>query len=120
MTGAALKDPRVQLLLPEHKSVSNAWYQKHHAVPINHMIVVKEEVLNAHPWLAQAVFDVFAKAKKAAGLPAAGSLDNYPLGVEANRKSLEAVIDLAYRQGLIKSKLTVDELFDERTRHLGE
>ena len=61
-----------------------------------------------------------AKAKKAAGLPAPGSLDNYPLGVQANRKSLEAVIDLAYRQGLIKSKLSVDELFDERTRHLGE
>ncbi len=120
MTGAALKDPRVQLLLPEHKKAANAWYEKHHAVPINHMIVVKEEVLNAHPWLAQAIFDVFAKAKRAAGLPAPGSLDNFPLGVEANRKSLEAVIDLAYRQGLIKSKLSVDELFDDRTRYLVE
>jgi len=30
------------------------------------------------------------------------------------------VIDLAYRQGLIKTKISVDELFDERTRHLGE
>jgi 4,5-dihydroxyphthalate decarboxylase len=119
MTGAALKDPRVQLLLPDHKAAAKAWYDQHQAVPINHMIVIKQEVLDTHPWLAQALFDLFVEAKQRAGLPSPGSLDNYPLGVEANRKSLEAVIDLAYRQGLIKTRFEVDELFDERTRHLG-
>ena len=40
-------------------------------------------------------------------------------GVEANRRSLELIIDYSVRQGLIPRRLTVDELFDDTTRALG-
>jgi 4,5-dihydroxyphthalate decarboxylase len=42
-----------------------------------------------------------------------------PNGVEANRRSLELVIDYAFQQKIIPRKFTVDELFDDTTRVLG-
>ena len=39
-------------------------------------------------------------------------------GVEAVRKSLEAIIAYSERQGLIPRRLSVDDLFDNVTRSL--
>jgi 4,5-dihydroxyphthalate decarboxylase len=59
-------------------------------------------------------------ASRAAGpQPASGALDMTPNGVEANRKSLEFVIDYALQQKIIPRMFTVDELFDDTTRVLG-
>lgn len=41
-----------------------------------------------------------------------------PLGVEANRRSLEVAIDYAHQQRLIPRRFEVDELFDDVTRAL--
>jgi hypothetical protein len=41
-----------------------------------------------------------------------------PDGVEANRRSLELVIDYAFRQKIIPRKFAVDELFDDTMRVL--
>ena len=46
---------------------------------------------------------------------AAGDLDTTPVGVEANRRNLEAAIGCVYRQRLIPRWFTVDELFDDVT-----
>jgi len=116
MTGANLKDPRVQFLIADHKDAAVKWHAKYNAVPINHMIVLQSSVLEEHPWLPQELFKVFTSAKTMAGLPPPNGLDHYPLGIEANRKSLEIIINHAYRQHLISRIFTVDELFDDRTR----
>ena len=116
MTGASLKDPRVQFLIADHKDAAVKWHSKHHAVPINHMVVLKESILQENPWLPQELYNLFSATKVKAGLPPANGLDNYPLGIEANRNSLEIIINHAYRQKLISRKFAVDELFDERTR----
>jgi 4,5-dihydroxyphthalate decarboxylase len=42
-----------------------------------------------------------------------------PLGVEANRVSLDALVDYAFTSGLIRRRIAVDELFDDVTRSLG-
>mgnify|MGYP000471321048 CR=1 FL=1 len=39
-------------------------------------------------------------------------------GVEANRPSLEAIVDIAYRQGLIPRRFSIEELFSDETRDL--
>ena len=48
-----------------------------------------------------------------------GEIDTTPFGVEGNRRNLEVVIDLVYRQHMIPRRFTVDELFDPVTRSLG-
>jgi 4,5-dihydroxyphthalate decarboxylase len=53
-----------------------------------------------------------------ATVPEAGS-NMTSNGLEANRRSLELVIDYAFQQKIIPRKFTVDELFDDITRVLG-
>ena len=51
--------------------------------------------------------------------PPEGSLaDPWRFGVEANRRSLEIIIDYSFRQKLISRMFSVDELFDDTTRAL--
>jgi 4,5-dihydroxyphthalate decarboxylase len=116
LTGAHLKDPRVQPVIADPDAAAKTWHQKHGAVPINHMVVVRESSLKTHPWLAQEMFRLLADARKAA--PAKGGPDPFPFGVEPNRKSLELIIQYSAQQGLIPRQYQVDELFNDQTRGL--
>ena len=119
VTGKDLKDPRVRPLIPDPAAAAQAWYQRHGLVPINHMIAITQSLSKASPWAAEEVFRLLAESKKAAGLPAGAGPDPFPLGVEANRKSLEMIIKYAEQQRLIPRRFEVDELFDDVTRALG-
>ena len=68
--------------------------------------------------MVKEVFRLFRQARQADGA-STGALDPYRFGVEANRRSLELIIDYALRQKIIPRRFTVDELFDETTRALG-
>jgi 4,5-dihydroxyphthalate decarboxylase len=114
------KDDRLKTLIPDAAAAAQAWYQKYKLIPINHMIVVKESFVKEHPWAVREIFDLIAQSKKAAGLPPANGVDQFPLGVEANRRSLEMAIKFAVQQRLIPKAFTVDELFNDVTRVLGE
>ncbi len=119
MTDASLKDPRVRSLIADPAAAAQSWYQRYQAVPINHMVVVKQSLLKSNPRAVEEVFRLLAESKKAAGLPAGTGPDPFPLGVEANRKSLELVINYAAQQQLIPRRYPVDELFGDVTRALG-
>ncbi len=119
MTGASLKDPRVRSLIADPAAAAQSWYQRYQAVPINHMVVVKQSLLKSNPRAVEEVFRLLAESKQAAGLPAGTGPDPFPLGVEANRKSLGLVINYAAQQQLIPRRYSVDELFGDVTRALG-
>ena len=51
--------------------------------------------------------------------PACPTLDPLRFGIEANRRSLEIVIDFAVKQGLLPRRIAVDDLFDDTMRALG-
>jgi 4,5-dihydroxyphthalate decarboxylase len=118
LTGDSLKDPRVRPVIADPEAAANAWYQRYGAVPINHMVVIREPLLKAKPWLAQEVFRLLAESRKAAG-PAKSGRDPFPFGVEANRKSLELIIRYSAQQGLVPRQYEVNELFNDQTRALG-
>lgn len=111
-----LKDSRVRPLIPDPEAAARSWCERHHMLPINHMLVVKQSLSKSSPWAVQEVFRLVAESRKLAGVPA-GVL---PLGVEANRKSLETAINYAVQQHLIPRRFEVDELFDDVTRVLGK
>ena len=52
-------------------------------VPINHMAVVTESLARLRPDAVVEIYRLLAQAKKAAGLPKAGSIDVLPFGLEA-------------------------------------
>jgi 4,5-dihydroxyphthalate decarboxylase len=100
--------------------------------PINHLIVVKDDVLRAHPDVATALYDVFTSAKDAyvealqrgAGsdshdatdrmysrVMAATGADPLPYGIEPNRDVLEDLIEQALRQRILTKPIAVEDVF---------
>ena len=77
-----------------------------------------DHVSKTRPDLVREVFRIFKASRDIAiadGNKGAAKL-NY--GVEANRPTLDAIIDIAFRQKLIPRRYSVDELFDDVTRAL--
>ena len=119
IVGDKLPDPRLKHLIPDADAAAQKWAERHHGVPINHMLVVRSELSRSRPDVVREVFQLFRDSKRAAGLPDAGVLDPYRFGVEACRPNLEIIIDFCRRQRLISRPVSVDELFDDTTRALG-
>lgn len=118
IVGDKLPDPRLKHLIPDPEAAAQKWAERHGGVPINHMLVVRQELSRSRPDVVQDVFRQLHESKLAAGLPDGGALDPYRFGVEACRPILEIIIDFCHRQELIPRRMSVDELFDDTTRAL--
>ena len=106
--------------------------------PINHLIVVKDELLQAHPHIGPAIFEAFAESKRRyvdrlrAGaiekLTAVDELhrrvmqttgaDPLPYGIEPNRRMLDEAVASAVDQGIIPRSVALEELFPANTHAL--
>jgi 4,5-dihydroxyphthalate decarboxylase len=105
--------------------------------PINHTVVIKDELIAKHPDLAADVFDAFAESKrryverlKAGKVDKPTEIDEVhrrvmeitgeplPYGIAPNRKVLDELIRHALTQGIITKPVTADELFAPSTRAL--
>jgi 4,5-dihydroxyphthalate decarboxylase len=119
IVGDKLPDRRLKPLVPNPETANHAWSQKHGGVPINHMLVIREQLAQARPDVVREVYRMFRQAKETwlaeIGMP---ELDPFRFGIEPNRRSLEIVIDFAVKQGLLPRRFTVDELFSDTMRML--
>ena len=118
IVGDKLPDPQLKHLIPDADAVAQKWAERHHGVPINHMVVVRQELSRSRPDVVEDIFRQLHESKRAAGLPDGGALDPYRFGVEACRPILEIIIDFCHQQKLIPRRMSVDELFDDSTRGL--
>src|SRR5580692_3780697 len=119
IVGDKLPDSRLRHLIPDAELAARKWAERHHGVPINHMLVVRTELSRSRPDVVRDVFRQFQDSKRAAGLPEGGALDPYRFGVEACRPILQVIIDFCRQQRLISGPMSVDDLFDDTTRKLG-
>jgi len=130
--GVQIDSPDVKPLIPNAADAGLAALGERGLYPINHTLVVKDDLLAAHPALAADIFNAFAEAKRpylddlAAGRIAEPSADDrffkrvmdvigdpLPYGVEPNRRMIEAIIQHDYEQGIIPRRMTVEELFPD-------
>jgi 4,5-dihydroxyphthalate decarboxylase len=118
IVGDKLPEARLKYLIPDPESAAKQWAQRHHGVPINHMVVVRDNISRSRPDVVRDVFRRLYESKRAAGLPDGDPLDPYRFGVEACRPILDVIIDFCHRQQLIGRRMSVDELFDDTTRAL--
>jgi 4,5-dihydroxyphthalate decarboxylase len=108
--GAAMpKDARLQSVIPDPDAAALDWYKKHGLVPVNHMVVVTDELARANPAAVAEFYRMLAAGRAAA--PPAGPIDTAPFGKEANRRCLELLISYAVQQGVIPRQLDVAELW---------
>jgi 4,5-dihydroxyphthalate decarboxylase len=109
-------DPRVKSLFGDPQAAAQAWYRKHHIVPLNHMVVVSAELAKSRPDIVEEVYALLREGKRRA--PPPQGADTTPFGVEACRPALERIIAYCVQQGLIPRRFEVDELFDATTLNM--
>lgn len=119
VVGDKYPDPRLQPLIPDPEAANRAWAERYGGVPVNHMLVIREQLARTRPDVVREVYRLFKESKQAAfaetGVPA---LDPLRFGIEANRQSLETVIGFAVKQGLLPRAVSVDDLFTDTMRDL--
>jgi 4,5-dihydroxyphthalate decarboxylase len=121
-------------LFPKAKAIEAAWHKKTGIYPMHGTIVVKESVLQAHPWVAQSLFKAYSAAKaewlsdlawdKAASttdmkyreLTSIVGPDPLPYGMAANRPTIEALESYTFKQGLTRRRMRIPELFVDPER----
>jgi 4,5-dihydroxyphthalate decarboxylase len=128
--GVEIDHPDVKPLIPNALDAGLAALRRDGHYPINHAVVIKDELIAKHPDLAADVFNAFAESKRLyVDRLKAGKVENptavdkvhqrvleitgepLPYGIAPNRRVLEELIGHAMRQGIITKKVTVDELF---------
>jgi len=120
IVGDKFPDSRLKPLIPDPEAANRKWSQNHGGVPINHMLVIREQLAQTRPDVVHEVYRLFREAKEASfAETGAPQLDPLRFGIEANRRSLEIVINFAVKQGLLPRRFTVDELFSDTMRTLG-
>src|SRR5580704_13477998 len=135
--GVEVKTPDVKPLIPDALEAGLAALKRDGQYPINHTVVIRDELIAAHPELAADVFDAFAQSKrlyverlKAGKIEKPTEVDEthkrvmeitgdpLPYGIAPNRRVIEELIGHALTQGIIDKPVTVDELFAPSTRAL--
>jgi 4,5-dihydroxyphthalate decarboxylase len=108
--GAAVpSDAKLKTLIADPDAAARDWYAKHELVPVNHMVVVTEELSRAKSEAVAELYRLLEAGRKAAGTPA--GVDTVPFGKDTNRAALELLISYAVQQGHIPRKLSPDELW---------
>ena len=110
--GSALpNDPRLRSVVPDPDAAAQRWYAKHGLVPVNHMVVVTEELARSNPDAVVELYRLLEAGRAAAGMPAGSQPDTAPFGRQANTPCLELLVSYAQQQGVIPRKLAVAELW---------
>lgn len=112
IVGDTLPDPRLKPLIPDADATARKWAETHGGVPINHMMAVRTSIAKERPDVVKDIFRALQESRNAVSPPPGGPLDPWRFGIEANRRSLEIIIDYCVRQKLIPRSFSVDELFE--------
>ncbi|HLQ34533.1 MAG TPA: 4,5-dihydroxyphthalate decarboxylase [Chloroflexota bacterium] len=124
---------RVRRLFQDARQAEEDYYRKNGYWPVMHLVAIRQDITQQHPWLPRALFEAFEQAKRKALWhwedPNWSTLawgrhyleeeavrmggDPWPNGVARNRANLERFMVYSQEQGLTKRSLSMDELFDE-------
>jgi 4,5-dihydroxyphthalate decarboxylase len=117
-------------LLADVEKVEADWFRRSGIYPIHGLIVVKDEHIKRHPWLARSLMNAFVAAKKPyleelkrgqGDSPEDKRYRNFlslmsdplPYGIAANRASIEALVTYSLQQELIPSRPQLSQVFVE-------
>ncbi|MBL0420959.1 hypothetical protein JI739_11430 [Ramlibacter sp. AW1] len=125
--------PDVVRLFPDYKQVEKDYYKRTGIFPIMHLVAVKKEAYQAHPFIARSLYKAFCESKAVAlermrnysalrymlpwmteeidELYEVFGDDPWTYGLEANRKTLETANLFLAQQGIIDAPVPLEKLF---------
>ena len=123
----------VKRLFDDYEAVERDYYRRTGIFPIMHTVVIRRDVYERHPWVAQSLAKALHLAQREAYrdlqetaalkvmLPWLGAhleqtrremgTDFWPYGFARNRATLETFLRYSHEQGLSKRRLEPEELF---------
>jgi 4,5-dihydroxyphthalate decarboxylase len=129
----AAGDGRVRRLFEDYPEIERDYFRKTGIFPIMHTIVIRSDVLERSPWVAQELTKACTKAKslaldelyfsdatkcmlpwQAAWATECSELmgeDFWPYGLEANRTTLETFLRYMHEQHIVDRRIDPSELF---------
>lgn len=127
------KAPHVDRLFPNFKEVEKAYYKKTGIFPIMHLVAIRRDFYEKNKFVASSLYNAFNDSKNIAKsrMESLGALrymlpwlpaelddirevfgdDCWPYGVEANRKTLESLVQFLEEQSMIDKAMPIEELF---------
>ena len=140
--GYVQRHPKIRRLFSDCRDVERAYYKKTGIFPIMHAVAIRRDLIEKHPWLSQAVFHAYCRAKQLdydhsrrirwaySSLPWYGQefdetvalmgSNFYSYGIPQNRQAMRTVCRYLHDQGLAKRELTLEELFVKSTLDLND
>jgi 4,5-dihydroxyphthalate decarboxylase len=125
-------DTRVARLFPNYKQEEVAFYRRTGIFPIMHVVGIKQEIVERHPWVAANMYKACNEAKALAMqrmvnpriVPLAWYRESWEeqeqiLGkdpweyglTERNTRNLERLVSYSHEQGITRRRPALDELF---------
>lgn len=128
--------PDIDFLFPNYPELERQWYRRTGFFPIMHTLLIKNEILEQHPWVAMSLFDAWQESKvkcyewlewqrvhqtslwfralweeerRAAGR------DIYPWGFKKTRAEIDKMLEYAQRHGLTRERFQPEDLFHRST-----
>ncbi|MBB3595838.1 4,5-dihydroxyphthalate decarboxylase [Rhizobium sp. BK529] len=109
--GERVVDPSgIRTVVPEGDKAAEAWIERTGIVPINHVLTVRNALLDAYPWLAGELMELFEEARRVS-IEEDGATPPPAYGLEANRRSLQLAFDYSADQQVTPRRYEVDALF---------
>lgn len=136
---SVLSNPSVGRLFPNYYEDEKAYYKKTKIFPIMHLVAIRKDIYEKHPFVATSLYNAFVQSKVLAlkkmystralrymmpFLPAQVEElrdvfgdDPWPYGVEESRPTLEALVRYMHEQHFIDRKIPIEELFVKSYGH---
>jgi len=134
--------PEVGRLFEDVAAAEMDYCRKTGLFPIMHVVVIRREIYEQHPWAAVALYQAFDLAKNnclerlsveeppPVSFPWTYQLgqkvwdmlgkDFWPYGIEKNRREIEALCQYTFEQGLVPVKAEIDDLFAPAVAGMGD
>jgi 4,5-dihydroxyphthalate decarboxylase len=127
------KSAHVKRMFPDYREAEKAYYRRTKVFPIMHLVVLRRDFHERHPFVATSLFNAFNESREIAlkRMRYLGALrymlpwlpaeldeiddvfggDPWPYGVEPNRPTLEALVKFLHDQSMIAKPVAIDDLF---------
>jgi 4,5-dihydroxyphthalate decarboxylase len=130
---AIRRAPHVKRLFPDFRAEEKAYYRRTKIFPIMHLVVLRREFHEQHPFAATSLFNALEESRSLAQrrMRYIGALrymlpwlpaeldeidevfggDPWPYGIEPNRPTLEALVRFLADQSMIAAPVKLEDLF---------
>jgi 4,5-dihydroxyphthalate decarboxylase len=124
----------IRRLFPNPKELEQEYFRRTRVFPIQHLVAIKNEILDKHPWVASSLYRAFVKARDVCYQDLGETLeglrytvpwldaateevravmgeDFWPYGLKCNHHVLETYIQYLNDQHLLKRSIQPEMLF---------